>query len=72
MNDGVMNVLAVLGVGCIFVVGVLIGGSIIVKGVWNIIKSIFGIGKWGLRNADWSHFNNCRTATYNNGQKGQR
>lgn len=45
MNDGVMNVLAVLGVGCIFVVGVLIGGSIIVKGVWNIIKSIFGIGK---------------------------
>lgn len=42
MNDGIMNVLAVLGVGCVFIVGAILGGAIIFKGVVNVIKFIFG------------------------------
>lgn len=41
MNDAVMNVLAVMGVGVIFIIGMIVGGMIIVNGIKKIFNFLF-------------------------------
>jgi hypothetical protein len=42
MNDVVVQVLSILGVGTIFIVGAIVGGAIVINGVKKVIKFIFG------------------------------
>lgn len=39
--DAVTNVLAVFGVGVIFLIGVIVGGMIIINGIKKIFKFLF-------------------------------